>query len=98
MAIRWRPGEDTILRTNDIAAIRELKRSMKGIRLRRRQLGLPPLVLPPVRRSLRYWSPAENAAVLAAPPGTLADLAARLGRTAAAVRQHASRLRRRAAT
>ena len=98
MTIRWRPGEDAILRTDNIEAILELLRSRKGIYLRRRALGLPRLVLPPARRSLRYWSPAENAAVLAAPPGTLADLAARLGRTAAAVRQHASRLRRRAAT
>ena len=96
MAIRWRPGEDKILATNDIEAILELNRSAKGIRLRRRYLGLEPLGLPPVRRSLRYWSPAENAAVLAAPPGTLADLAARLGRSAVAVRQQASRLRRRA--
>ena len=98
MAIRWRPGEDAILGTNDIEAILELNRSAKGIRLRRRHLGLEPLVLPPVRRSLRYWSPAENAAVLAAPPGTLAALAARLGRTFAAVRQRASRLRRRGTT
>ena len=98
MTIRWRPGEDAILRTDDIEAILELKRSRRAIYLRRHRLGLPRLELPPVRRSLRYWSPAEDAAVLAVPPGTLADLAALLGRTAAAVRQRASRLRRRAAT
>ena len=96
MTIRWRPGEDAILRTDDIEAILELKRSRRAIYLRRHRLGLPRLELPPVRRSLRYWSPAEDAAVLAVPPGTLADLAARLGRTTLAVRQQASRLRRRA--
>ena len=69
MTIRWRPGEDAILRTDDIEAILELKRSRRAIYLRRHRLGLPLLGLPPVRRSLRYWSPAENAAVLAARRG-----------------------------